>query len=132
MTSAFESSGVDPEDLTTWDLHATATPGDYLEVQNLLEVAPDSVMVTARKGTFGHGMGAAGGWELTAQHLGIQSGEILPVNVEEEEFHEMIRPFADRLVQHKPVSIKAGQVTGKINMGLGGVNGCIICKPWDD
>ena len=40
------------------DLHATATPGDYLEMETLRSVLPETVLVTARKGTFGHGMGA--------------------------------------------------------------------------
>ena len=40
----------------------------------LRSVLPGSVLVTARKGTFGHGMGAGGGWELTAQYLASAGG----------------------------------------------------------
>ncbi len=53
-----------PDEIASWDLHATATPGDYQEVENLRDVLPESVLVTARKGTFGHGMG--GGRRLGA------------------------------------------------------------------
>ena len=34
--------------------------------------------MTARKGTFGHGMSAGGGWELTAQYLGFARGKLYP------------------------------------------------------
>ncbi|HYH46285.1 MAG TPA: beta-ketoacyl synthase N-terminal-like domain-containing protein, partial [Thermoanaerobaculia bacterium] len=66
IRQALAKAGVDPAEISSWDLHATATPGDYQEVANLRGVLPDSVLVTARKGIFGHGMGASGGWELTA------------------------------------------------------------------
>jgi 3-oxoacyl-[acyl-carrier-protein] synthase II len=52
------------EEIKAWDLHATATPGDFLEVDTLRGVLPADVLVTARKGTFGHGMGVGGGWEV--------------------------------------------------------------------
>ena len=46
------------------------TPGDYLEVQNLRDVMPESVLITARKGTFGHGMSAGGHLVSLAATLG--------------------------------------------------------------
>ena len=78
IENAFAEAGIQPEDLATWDLHATATPGDYREVETLRGVVPESVVVTARKGTFGHGMSAGGGWELTAQYLGFERGRLYP------------------------------------------------------
>ncbi len=76
MKPAFES-----EEVATWDMHATATPGDWMELQNTLEVFPGTTRFTARKGTFGHGMSVCGGWELTAQHLGFSKGNLLPINL---------------------------------------------------
>ena len=64
IRQAMEQAGTAPDDIGTWDLHATATPGDYSEVATLRSVLPGSVLVTARKGTFGHGMSAGSGWEL--------------------------------------------------------------------
>ena len=51
---ALEAGNIDAEDLVSWDLHATATPGDFLEVENMREFFHEHVLVTARKGTFGH------------------------------------------------------------------------------
>ena len=59
-------------------MHATATPGDFSEVTMVRSVLPATVIATARKGTFGHGMSAAGGWELTAQYLGYARGRLFP------------------------------------------------------
>ena len=55
-----------------------ATPGDYSEVATMRSILPESVLVTARKGTFGHGMSAGCGWELTAQYLGYEAGQLFP------------------------------------------------------
>ena len=130
IRNAMETAKVTPADVGTWDMHATATPGDWTELSSAVGLFPESTYFTARKGSFGHGMSVCGGWELTAQHMGVAHGQILPVNVGEEELHEMIRPYADKLVKNESVTIKKGQVTGKINMGVGGVNGCVICRPW--
>ncbi len=126
---ALERAGIEPEDVATWDMHATATPGDWTELQNTLAVLPGSMAITARKGTFGHGMSVCGGWELTAQHLGFSKGELLPVNLAGDEVHDQIRPYYHRLVQDasKPAE---GDVAGKINMGVGGINACAICRRW--
>ena len=83
IREAIAGAGVEPGEIAAWDLHATATPGDWQEVANLRRVLPESVLVTARKGIFGHGMGAAGGWELTAQYLGLARGRIFPTPLPE-------------------------------------------------
>jgi 3-oxoacyl-(acyl-carrier-protein) synthase len=129
IRQALEAAGIEPEDVATWDMHATATPGDWTELQNTLAVLPGSMAITARKGTFGHGMSVSGGWELTAQHLGFSKGELLPVNLESAEIHEKIRPYYQRLVQDE-ARLAEGDVAGKINMGVGGINACAICKRW--
>jgi hypothetical protein len=96
IRQALEEAGIEPEDVATWDMHATATPGDWTELLNTLAVLPGSMAITARKGTFGHGMSVCGGWELTAQHLGFSKGELLPVNLEGAEVHDQIRPYYHR------------------------------------
>jgi 3-oxoacyl-(acyl-carrier-protein) synthase len=126
---ALERAGIEPEDVATWDMHATATPGDWTELQNTLAVLPGSMAITARKGTFGHGMSVCGGWELTAQHLGFSKGELLPVNLAGDEVHDQIRPYYHRLVQDESKPAE-GDVAGKINMGVGGINACAICRRW--
>lgn len=129
MRQAFEGSGVRPDQIETWDLHATATPGDYQEVHNLRSILPDSVLVTARKGTFGHGMSASGGWELTAQYLGYERGELFPTPLAREELNRQISALHENFVCDQSVAAPAGPA-GKLSMGVGGINACVISRPW--
>ncbi len=126
---AMDEAQVKPEQIATWDMHATATPGDWMELQNALNVFPRTTRFTARKGSFGHGMSVCGGWELTAQHLGFAKGKLLPINLDENEIHPQIRPYHCCLVGSDTEAPK-GEVAGKINMGVGGINICAICRRW--
>jgi 3-oxoacyl-[acyl-carrier-protein] synthase II len=114
--------------ISTWDLHATATPGDFLEMENLLEVVPESVLVTARKGTFGHGMSAGGGWELTAQYLGYERGALFPTPLSKEELNTEIGHLHQQFVYDDACNAPAG-IAGKLSMGIGGINACVLSKP---
>ncbi|MBM3263707.1 MAG: beta-ketoacyl synthase [candidate division Zixibacteria bacterium] len=127
MRQALEVSGVKPEDIASWDLHATATPGDFLEMENLLEVVPGTVTVTARKGTFGHGMSAGGGWELTAQYLGYERGILYPTPLTPGDLNPEIARLHDRFVFDD--ACKAAGIAGKLSMGIGGINACVISRP---
>ena len=129
IRAALAAAGTRPDEITGWDLHATATPGDYLEVENLRELLPESVLVTARKGTFGHGMGAAGGWELTAQYLGYARGRLAPTPLARGELNEMIAALHQRFVFDSEEAT-AAQTVGKLSMGVGGINACVISRPW--
>ena len=129
IRQALATAGVDPAEISTWDLHATATPGDYQEVANLRGVLPDGVLVTARKGIFGHGMGAAGGWELTAQYLGFERGQLFPVPLTPAEINPAIAGVHGRLVLDQPAAPSHGPA-GKLCMGIGGINACILSRPW--
>ncbi|MCG6908833.1 MAG: beta-ketoacyl synthase [Deltaproteobacteria bacterium] len=127
--AALDSAGIQADDVATWDMHATATPGDWMEFQNVIEIFPETTRFTARKGTFGHGMSVCGGWELTAQHLGFSKGKLLPINFDENELHDNIRPYHHCLVSDEQ-EVKKSDIAGKINMGIGGINACVICKRW--
>ncbi len=128
MKEALAHAGAAPEDMGTWDLHATATPGDFSEVSTFRTLFPDSVLVTARKGTFGHGMSAGGGWELTAQYLGYQRGRLYPTPLAQAELNASIAAVHDRIVFD--ASCAAPQrLGGKLSMGIGGVNACVISGP---
>jgi 3-oxoacyl-(acyl-carrier-protein) synthase len=129
--TALDAAGVEAGEVDGWDLHATATPGDYLEVENLRDLLPESVLVTARKGTFGHGMGACGGWELTAQFLGYARGEVAPTPLAESELNGMIADLHQGFVFDCKVPTKARTV-GKLSMGVGGINACVISRPWSE
>ena len=131
ILQALDSAGVAPEDVGSWDLHATATPGDFLEVENMRSILHENVLVTARKGTFGHGMGASGGWELTAQYLGYQRGVIFPTPLARTELNEEIARVHERFAFNEGCPVPPG-AAGKLSMGVGGINACVISKPYAD
>lgn len=117
------------EDVRTWDMHATATPGDATEIENSLEMLHPDVVFTARKGTFGHGMSVGGGWELTAQHLGMARGKLFPMPLTEGELHADVKVHTAKFVDANGCEIAHGY-SGKLSMGVGGVNSCVISRPW--
>ena len=125
---ALLEAGVGPDAMGTWDLHATATPGDYAELTTLRTVLPDAVLVTARKGTFGHGMSAGGGWELTAQYLGYEEGRLFPTPLARQELNSIIAGLHDSVVFDSACPFPAG-LAGKLSMGIGGINACVISRP---
>jgi 3-oxoacyl-(acyl-carrier-protein) synthase len=131
IEQALAEAGVAAGDIVSWDLHATATPGDFLEVDNLRTAVPPPapVLVTARKGTFGHGMAACGGWELTAQYLGYQRGALFPTPLGRGELNREIAGVHDLFVFDQPCPAPQGPV-GKLSMGVGGINACVISRPW--
>jgi 3-oxoacyl-(acyl-carrier-protein) synthase len=128
ILQALTEAHVDPEALGTWDLHATGTPGDFSEITCLRSVFPGSVLVTARKGTFGHGMGAGGGWELTAQYLGYEQGRLFRTPLAREEVNPSIASVHERYVFDAGCPAPA-ELGGKLSMGIGGINACVISRP---
>jgi 3-oxoacyl-[acyl-carrier-protein] synthase II len=125
--AALLSAQCKPEQVGSWDLHATATPGDFLEVETLRGLLPESVLVTARKGTFGHGMSAGGGWELTAQYLGYARGHIFPTPLQNAELNREIGKVHSRFVYDQETPAPPG-LAGKLSMGVGGINACVISR----
>ena len=128
MSAALEH--VQSSEVTTWDMHATATPGDATEIAHSLELLHPDVLFTARKGTFGHGMSVGGGWELTAQHLGMARGRLYPTALTEGDLHPDVKLHDARFVQIDGCRVDHGY-SGKLSMGIGGINSCVISHPWD-
>jgi 3-oxoacyl-[acyl-carrier-protein] synthase II len=125
---ALEDAGAKPENLASWDLHATATPGDFSEIATFRSIFPEPVVIAARKGTFGHGMSAGGGWELTAQYLGYEQGRLFPTPLKQDELNESIRQVHERFVFEAACDTPPG-LAGKLSMGIGGINACVISRP---
>lgn len=130
MRMALDGAGTAAAEMVSWDLHATATPGDYNEVQMLHELLGDEVLVTARKGTFGHGMSAGGGWELTAQYLGYEQGSIYPTPLARGELNQQIAGVHQKFAFDTACAAPDGPV-GKLSMGVGGINACVVSRPLD-
>ncbi len=129
ILQALADAGVGADAIGTWDLHATGTPGDFSEVASFRSVFPGSVLVTARKGTFGHGMGAGGGWELTAQYMGYEQGQLFPTGLAKKDVNASIAGVHDRFVYDAACKTPPS-LGGKLSMGIGGVNACVISRPW--
>ncbi len=129
ILGALKEAGVKAEDVASWDLHATATPGDFKEVETLRAILSDQVLVTARKGTFGHGMSAGGGWELTAQYLGYERRKLFPTPLSSDELNSQIAAVHRRFVFDTGCEAPLGPV-GKLSMGIGGVNACVVSRSW--
>ena len=125
---ALEEGGVDANDMGSWDMHATATPGDFAELKTLRSVFPDDVLVTARKGTFGHGMSAGGGWELTAQYMGYESGQLFPTPLHAADLNSTIGALHGSFVFDEASAAPEG-FAGKLSMGIGGINACVLSRP---
>jgi 3-oxoacyl-[acyl-carrier-protein] synthase II len=123
-------ANIDAGAVTTWDMHATATPGDATEIEHSLEMLHRDVIFTARKGTFGHGMSVGGGWELTAQHLGMAKGKLYPSELTEGELHADVKIHDAKFVQVDGCQVDGGY-SGKMSMGIGGINSCVISRPWE-
>lgn len=131
IVQALEAAGVSPAEIGSWDLHATATPGDYQEIATLKEVVTGPILATARKGTFGHGMAASGGWELTAQYLGYTRGRLYPTPLPAAELNPAIGELHDRFVFTDACPAPRGPV-GKLSSGIGGINACVVSRPWEE
>ena len=123
--------GVAAHEVASWDMHATATPGDATEIQHSMELLHPDVIFTARKGTFGHGMSVGGGWELTAQHLGITRGRLYPMALTEGELHADVQVHKAQFVQSAGCEVRHSGYHGKLSMGVGGINACVISRAWD-
>jgi hypothetical protein len=73
-------------------------------------------------------MGAGGGWELTAQYLGAERGAMFPTPLAEHQLHPSIRGLHHLFVYDQACTIRPG-IAGKLSMGVGGVNACVISRP---
>jgi 3-oxoacyl-(acyl-carrier-protein) synthase len=130
IEQALRDARVEPKDMDTWDLHATATPGDWTEVQNTVEIFGPGPFLTAMKGVFGHGMSVGGGWELTAQHLAMAEGIFPPNAIPADEVHPEIAQLSSNIATDREQPFE-GKIGGKINMGIGGINGVVISRVWE-
>jgi len=135
IEQAVAAAGIDAHSIGEFDMHATGTPGDHNEIELLREVLSPSCRLSARKGSFGHGMGAGGGWELTAQYLGHAAGRHFPTTLTWDELHPEIRRLHDRFVLTESGDVAAPRASedgpvGKLSMGIGGVNACVISRPY--
>ena len=75
-------------------------------------------------------MSVGGAWELTAQHLGVEEGVLYPTILSRGELNEAVAGIHTNFVFDEPLPFD-GAYAGKINMGVGGINACVISRRWD-
>jgi hypothetical protein len=73
-------------------------------------------------------MSAGGGWELTAQYLGVEQGVLFPTALTPSELNSEIRGVHDAFVYDVACPAPRGAM-GKLSMGVGGVNACVVSRP---
>jgi hypothetical protein len=54
---------------------------------------------------------------------------LFPTPLEPEEVHESIRELGQKLVFNRALEFPCRPV-GKLSMGVGGINACVISRPW--
>jgi len=75
-------------------------------------------------------MSVGGGWELTAQHLGMAKGHLYGIALTEGELHADVKVHDAKFVDADGTHITRGY-GGKLSMGIGGINSCVISRPWN-
>jgi 3-oxoacyl-[acyl-carrier-protein] synthase II len=133
IREALVEANVTPADVHCWDMHATGTPGDFSELNLMKEFVNSKTVVTARKGLFGHGMSSCGGWEATAQTLGLKklnaAGRFAVQGSGIEFTHKGLKSELN-LGTNKELEIIApqGAICVKLNMGIGGITSCLVTR----
>ena len=131
VQEALAEAHISGAEVSDWDVHATGTPGDFLEVETAHKNLHPDVRISARKGSFGHGMGACGGFEMTAQYLGYARGKLFGTLLEAEEINQEISAVHQNYIFGEECSVD-GDYAGKLSMGVGGINACVISKKLSD
>ncbi|HEU5076026.1 MAG TPA: hypothetical protein VFU02_17655, partial [Polyangiaceae bacterium] len=55
---------------------------------------------------------------------------LFPTTLNESEIHSTIRELSQGFVFNRAVNFPS-QPVGKLSMGVGGINACVISRPWD-
>ncbi len=101
-----------------------SSPSFHKEDKPLIEkgVIPSKHLFTIRKGEPAY-ENVKGGENV--------KGKLMPVDLNASEMHTQMRPYHCCLVGTEPGPM-TGDIAGKINMGVGGINACVICRRWPE
>lgn len=130
MTTAMRHAGINPEDVDYINAHGTSTGlNDKYETKAIKrafgEVAK-TVSISSTKGTTGHGLGAAGGFESIACLKAIQNGLIPPTINYETPDPECDLNYTPNKAKEKDVKLALN-----VNLGFGGHNGALLFKRFE-
>jgi 3-oxoacyl-[acyl-carrier-protein] synthase II len=129
MKFALEDGGLNVEEVSYLNAHATSTPvGDLSEItaiRKLFGSAPGNLHISATKSMTGHLLGAAGAIEAIASIMSIQKG-IIPPTINTENLDPAI-PADLQIVLGAAVE-KEVKVAMSNTFGFGGHNGIVVFK----
>ncbi|MBR2435250.1 MAG: beta-ketoacyl-ACP synthase II [Lentisphaeria bacterium] len=127
---ALNNAGINPEDVDYVNAHGTSTHlNDLYETQALKTVFGDharKMMIISTKGTMGHGLGAAGGFETIICAKALQTGIVPPtINYE--------NPDPECDLDYTPNTAREHEMKIAINtnLGFGGHNGVIVLRKYE-
>jgi 3-oxoacyl-[acyl-carrier-protein] synthase II len=125
---ALADAGVQPEQVSYINAHATSTPiGDMSEIRALEKIFhhPRTIALNATKSMMGHSLGAAGGIEAIATIQAIRTGYIHPtINLEDPEDISFDLP-----TEKKQVDIECAISN---SFGFGGHNATVVFSPYHE
>ena len=127
---AMGHAGINPEDIDYINAHGTSTSlNDKFETKAIKAALGDhayKVSVSSTKGTTGHGLGAAGGFESIACVKAIQTG-IVPPTI------NYVTPDPDCDLDITPNTAREKKIRYAVNtnLGFGGHNGAIVFKRFE-
>lgn len=130
MKAAMKDAGVQPEDVTHINAHATSTPlGDRAEnfaIKQVFKEHAQNLLVYSAKGALGHTQGAAGAVESVITAMSISEGLVPPnlnLEVKEPEF-DLNYPTG----QPSQWAVEKGKrrIALSNSFGFGGANG-VVC-----
>jgi 3-oxoacyl-[acyl-carrier-protein] synthase II len=130
MTAAFNSAGIEPEDVDYVNAHGTSTPQndavETLSIKRAFGEAAYAVPISSTKSQLGHLVCAAGGVEAIFCVKALES-QILPPTI------NLDQPDPDCDLDYVPHQPRPARIRTALSnsFGFGGQNGAIIFKKWE-
>jgi 3-oxoacyl-[acyl-carrier-protein] synthase II len=131
MQAALDRGGIDPSEIDYINAHGTGTPyNDVAETRAIKRVFGQhahELAISSTKSMVGHSFGAAGAIEVVATVLTLHHGVIPPtINLH--------TPDPECDLDYVPLVAREAPVRTALSnsMGLGGHNGCLVLRRWDD
>ncbi|MBQ9786965.1 MAG: beta-ketoacyl-ACP synthase II [Lentisphaeria bacterium] len=131
ITMAMRHAGITPDELDYINAHGTSTSlndkYETLAIKAALGESVGKVSVSSTKGTTGHGLGAAGGFECIACIKSIETG-IIPPTIN----YETPDPECDLDVTPNTARKRDVNYAMNCNLGFGGHNGAMLFKKFEN
>ncbi len=130
MKMALRSAGLNPEDVSYVNAHATATKaGDIAEVQAIKSVfgsRASKLPVSSTKGAHAHMLGAAGAVELAICAMAVSNNVVPPTINYETKDPECDLDCVPNVARELPVKVAMSN-----SFGFGGHNATLVCKKFE-